>query len=54
MEKLTIMNKIGFLCYALAAIDLFLTYILDIDYTGVWWSPLVIGLIGAFLLRNVD
>lgn len=39
----------GFLCYAFAVLDIFLTNIVGIDITGVWWTPPLFSLFGYLL-----
>ena len=46
------MKIAGYICYALAALDLFCAYILAIDITGVWWSPMALSVIGTFLIQK--
>ena len=43
-----IMLKIlSILCYVFALLDFCLFYIVDVDLTGVSWSPYVAGCLGA-------
>jgi hypothetical protein len=46
------MQIIGYVFYVLAAIDVISIYILEVDFTGVWWSPLVLSVIGGFLVKQ--
>lgn len=40
---------LSYICYIFAVIDFGLFYLIDIDITGVSWSPYVAGLVGAGL-----
>jgi len=44
------MKIIGYVFYALAAIDFCSGNFFQIDFTGVWWPPIALGLIGAGLI----
>ena len=39
---------LAILCYVFAAADYFLAEFGIVDITGVWWSPIVAGILGAF------
>jgi len=45
------MKIIGYVFYGLAAIDITSVYLLGIDFTGVFWSPIVLMIIGGFLVK---
>ena len=47
------MKILGYICYALAAIDLISYYIFSIDFTGMWWSPIALAILGS-ILTNID
>jgi hypothetical protein len=48
------MKIIGYVCYALAAIDFIAGNFFQIDLTGVWWSPIALGGIGAIVLSIAE
>ena len=45
------MEIIGYICYGLAAIDFIAGNFLGIDFTGVFWSPIALAVIGSFLVN---
>ena len=45
------MEIIGYICYVLAAIDFIAGNFLGIDFTGVFWSPIALAIIGSILVK---
>ena len=45
------MEIIGYICYGLAAIDFITGNFMGMDLTGVFWSPIALGAIGALLMN---
>tara|TARA_B100000959_G_C14662855_1_gene493161 strand:+ start:159 stop:371 length:213 start_codon:yes stop_codon:yes gene_type:complete len=45
------MEIIGYICYVLAAIDFIAGNFLGIDFTGVFWSPIALAIIGSILVN---
>ena len=43
------LRVIGTILIILGILDFGLYYLIDLDFTGVWWSPYVFGAIGGFL-----
>ena len=48
------MQNLGYICYGLAAIDFISATFFGIDFTGVWWSALVLAVIGGFLTNSAS
>ena len=45
------MEIIGYICYVLAAIDFIAGNFLGIDFTGVFWSPIALAILGSILVN---
>ena len=43
------LRVIGTILIIIGILDFGLYYLIDLDFTGVWWSPYVFGAIGGFL-----
>ena len=48
------MKIIGYVLYGLAAIDFISGNFFGIDFTGIWWSPIVLAVIGGWLTNMGD
>ena len=48
---MTLLRGLGLILIILGILDFALFYIADIDFTGVSWSPYVLGLIGGVLMN---
>jgi len=42
---------IGWAFYVIAALDFILGNLFGVDFTGVWWSPILFGAIGYIIGR---
>ena len=45
-------KSIGYIFYILAVSDFISGNFLDFDITGLWWSPIALGLIGSIIISN--
>jgi len=45
------MQNIGYILYVLAAIDFISANFLGVDFTGVWWSAIVLAVVGGFFVN---
>ena len=48
------MKITGYICYGFGALDFILGNFLEIDITGLWWSPIVLFIIGSFIIKMAD
>ncbi len=45
------MQIIGYILYVLAAIDFISANFLGVDFTVVWWSAIVLAVVGGFFVK---
>ncbi len=45
------MKIVGYVCYVLAAIDFITGNFLGMDLTGVFWSPIALGIVGTVFVN---